>query len=341
MNVSDKDALNQIRNLFTELRVFRSNRHIYGGCVQRIPGAWGGDWKADYNTRVIILVSCSELNGGFKIMDAVTFINDSTYRAHRRVLSSMVTDVFIAHLQSIVAGSRRRFNKEFARNQIVAMRTDFINGDETIYNSFMNYVFPLKIGPEHCFDTKHIVDKTIEFFDIPTGNDTINVKWVNTTTLPPAPKPKPKSNPKSKKFEQVKPDTPKDLSMYYVPPEDYYKSKRYHHYASNAWKYLFKPNPSSIHPYIEFVDREDNDIIYTDIEVTVYILQAPTCCKSAIEAYRKFIRPEYHSLIDDVSKDIIDSSRFKKLKIPFNFFKVTDVIVISDYRLNIKFSLRV
>lgn len=344
MNVSDNDALDQIRNLFTEFRVFRANRHIYGGCVQRIPGAWDGDWKVDYNTRVIVLVRCSELKGGFKLMSAVTFINNSTYKAYRHVLSNKVTDEFIPHLKNIIAGYAKSFDRDLVGEQIDEMRASFIKGDESTFNSFMNYVFSLNDGPDHCYDTRYIVRETVKFFNglrrrSITWDDDIDIASIN----------KPKTKPKDTKPKQKKPKkeesskTVKRANQFGPPvdPEIRYRSARFNHYASNAWKYLFKPNPSSKQPYIEILEHEDDNVIYTDIDVTVFILQVQGGCKPAMETYQQFIRPDYRSLINDIAKDIVEFSGFKKLNIPFNFYEVSDVIVVSDYRLLIKFSLRV
>lgn len=350
--VYDNDVLDQIRNLFAEIRIFRANRDIYGGCVQRVSNGY----EPGYNTKVIVIVCCHDLRDGLKMMKHYTSVDEDTYQMYRKILTARVTDRFIPYLQSMISKYFKRGNIDAILDYIAAMECNFANGDEAMFNAFMNHVLPLNMGPDHCFDTKYIVNKTFEFFKINKGKVINGVSWNDTEYMDPLRniklstdkpeldnKPKETTSTEKPKRKRIKKTGPKIIAEHRTPinVDGWYKSDRFNHYTSDVWQYLFKPNKLSFHPYIEIVERDNDDAIYTDIDVTVYILQAPTEYKPAMDAYRQFIYPNFHRLICDISQDIMESSGFKKLKIPFNFYKVSDIIIVSDYRLIIKFSLRV
>lgn len=110
--------------------------------------------------------------------------------------------------------------------------------------------------------------------------------------------------------------------------------------TQHPWDWLFRPKDKEPVRYITIVKTGTDECIYHDIDIMLNIIGASSN-KTPMEIYREYLAPNMQIIIDDVKRDILNNRSFKNLGIPLSFYKITDVIVLSDYRLNIKLSMRI
>lgn len=84
------------------------------------------------------------------------------------------------------------------------------------------------------------------------------------------------------------------------------------------------------------VNGVKSPIIEVEYDIVGIITDLP-----AIDIYRKKIEPEINQLIRMTTNKLAENRAFIKLKLPINFFRVTDIVVTQDYRIVITYDLRV